>query len=107
MIDDNAMERALNYLGSTDEAAATAKSLSECLSEQRKTIKATLFLSADGKTNQVREMQAYAHADYKRHLDVMAEAVLDYEILKNKRLRAVATIDVWRSTNANRRKGNL
>jgi len=107
-IDWPEMERAFKYLGDTDDSCAHAKALVEFLRLKTKTIKATLFLDENnGKSVADKESYAYSHEKYVEHLDKIRDAVYDYELQHNKRERANLIVDVWRSTNANRRAGNI
>jgi len=106
MISLQRMEKALTYLAETDERAAKAKALSDGMTEQRKTIKAMVYLQATG-TNGEREQKAYASQSYKDHLEKMESTSIDWEILKNKRKTEELIVDAWRSLNANRRQGNV
>lgn len=99
-------EKALDYLASTDEAYARAKAMVKFLEHKRKTIKATLYLDAKGTINE-RESYAYKHEEMIKFLDEYQDAVYDEQILASKRKRAELTIEVWRSKNANQRKGNV
>jgi hypothetical protein len=100
------VEKALDYLKDTDEAHAKAKALVKALEHGFKTIKAEEYLNATG-TNGEREQRAYASTAYKELTNRYAQAVIDFELMENKRERAALTIDVWRSLNANQRKGNI
>lgn len=107
-IDENQAHKAIHYLAETDEQAALAKANVSYLDEKKKSIKAIHFLEAEG-ANGVREQKAYASDDYKAYIEEYKDAVYAFETLKNKRLRAQLTIDLFRSLNANRRQagGNL
>ena len=106
MISADRLQKALEYLATTDESAAKAKAYLMGLEETTKTIKATEFLRATG-TNGERDARAYASASYQEHIDKIEEATYSYEILRNKRLTEALIIEVWRSLNANRRNGNI
>ena len=106
MISELEVSEALTFLSSTDESAAKAKSYFMGLGEQCKTIHAIEFLKHEGPIEE-RKSQAYASWDYRQHLVKLEQANLDYETLRNKRLTAELKIEVWRSENANRRRGNI
>ena len=106
MTDLKDVERALKYLSETDEAHAKAKALVKAMEHGFKTIKAAEYLGADG-TNGEREQKAYASQAYTEWTEKYEKAVVDFELMENKRERAILTIDVWRSLNANQRKGNI
>ena len=106
MIDTKDVERALKYLADTDEAHAKAKALVKALEHGFKTIKAEEYLNAQG-TNGEREQKAYASTAYKEVTNRYAQAVVDFELMENKRERAVLTVDLYRTLSANQRKGNI
>lgn len=106
IVSDDRCQKALKYLASTDEDAARAKAHLEGLQEQRKTVKAMMFMQAEG-AQQTREQQAYNSDEYKQHIEKIENAVLDFETLKQKRLTEALIIEVWRSCNSNRRTGNI
>jgi len=97
---------ALEYLKTTDESYAKAKSYVKGLEHKKKVILAEAYLEATG-TNGEREQKAQVDKGHREWIAIHEEAVLDMEILAAKRKRAELTIDVWRSLNANQRKGNI
>jgi len=106
MINYDDAEEALRYLVGTDEDSARAKVLYEGLYEQRKTIRAIQFLNASGSAAE-RTEKANASVEYQEHLQLIKDAQIDYEILKNKRESNIRITDMWRSVNSNQRKGNI
>lgn len=106
MISDDRLQKAMTYLAETDEPAAKAKALVEGLKIQEKTIIALAFLKSEG-TNQEREMQARVDNEHILWRAKYAEAVADYELYRNKRKTEELVVEVWRSINANRRRGNV
>jgi hypothetical protein len=106
MINYNDAEEALRYLVGTDEEAARAKVLYEGLYQQRKTIRAIQFLNATGSAAE-RTEKANASIEYQEHLQLIKDAQIDFEILKNKRDTNIRITDMWRSVNSNQKKGNI
>lgn len=106
MISADRLQKALEYLATTDEPAAKAKAYLMGLEEITKTIKATEFLKAKG-TNGERDAAAYASANYQTHIDKIEEATFDYETMRNKRLTEALIVEVWRTLSANQRRGNI
>lgn len=106
MINYNDAEKALNYLVSTDEEYARAKTLSDALYEQKKTIQAMQFLKATGSAAD-KTQQALASEEYQLHLRCIRDAQIEFETLRNKRLTNMCIIDMWRSVNSNQKKGNI
>jgi hypothetical protein len=100
------VSRALKYLESTDESCANARAFQLYLESKEKTILAMTILESTGTVSE-REARARTSATYLEWLEQYREAVADYELQRNKRKRAELTIEVWRSTNANQRRGNV
>ena len=105
-ITDAQMEAALRYMGETDEAFAQAKGAQESAEIFRKRVRSRLFIDTEG-TVAERNAQADCHEDSVEADYEYIEAVEKYETIKAKRQRAELTIEVWRSVNAGRRKGNI
>lgn len=114
LISDEMVEFALNYLATTDESCAVAKALMKRLDQSRNTERSLAMLDVDedigryGKkmTVAAKESLAYTSKRYQEWLKEFGDAVGDYEILNNKRATEIARIEVWRSEQANRRRGN-
>lgn len=106
MVSEKQVEKALTYLAETDESCAKAKARMKASEQLRKTAKATAFLKAEGSQG-VREQEAYASLDFTESINEIYNATVDFETLSNKRLRAQLTIEVWRSLNSARKKGNI
>ena len=106
MIDYNAADNAIKYLVQTDDDFARAKTLSDALYEQKKTIQALQFLKASGSAAE-RTQKALASEAYQDHLKKISDAQMDFETLRNKRISQVSVIDMWRSVNSNQRKGKV
>ena len=105
-IPDERLQKALDFLAGTDLKAANAKALVEGLSEQRKTIKSMLYIEAQGDQKK-REAEAYAADEYIEHIEKYTNAIAEFETLRNRRITAALIVEVWRSCNANQRKGNI
>ena len=106
MINYTDAEVALNYLVNTDEEFARAKTLSDALYEQKKTIQAIQFLNATGSAAD-KTQQALASQEYQEHLGMIKDAQIEFETLRNKRLTKMSIIDMWRSVQSAMNKGNI
>ena len=105
-ISDDRLQKSLIYLSETDEPAAKARALVKALEQRRKTVKAFAFLSASG-TMAEKEAQAYASPEYEEVTEAIENAVADSELYFNKRSTESLVVEVWRTTQANRRSGNI
>lgn len=106
MISDEKLQKALHYLATTDETCAMARGLMVGLEKQEKTILGVEYGSATGTVGD-RDAAARTSDQYREWREKYETAVVDYEILRNKRNTASVIVEVWRSENANRRSGNL
>ncbi len=99
-------EKALHYLKDTDSEAAKLKANVAYLDEHRKIVKAQEFLKCDGPIG-IREQMAIASKAYEQAVLALQLGTEQYEVVKNRRFSAEQQIEIWRSENANRRKGNV
>lgn len=107
-ITEKRMNAALGYLAKTDESCAKAKALMEGKKKQEKTVIAVGFLNSTG-TGQEKKAKSESSDEFHVWRGEYEAAVLDYNILLNRRTTATLLIEVWRSLNSNRRMagGNL
>lgn len=106
MITDDKAEKALDYMASTEDSCAKAKGRMKVADQLRKTAKAVAFLRHEG-TGVVREQEAYASQEFIDAVKEIDDSTVDYEILNLRRKRAEWTIEMWRTQNANQRRGNI
>ena len=106
MITDEKLQKALTYLAETDEPCAKAKSFLAGTEKQEKTIIAIEF--ANGERG-VEEKKQAAHRSpaYELWRRAYQNAVYDFEIMRNKRQTAELIVEVWRTVQANQRRGNV
>ncbi len=101
MIDDDQIEAALLYLAKNVEASAEARAQKWLMVEGRKVKKAKLMGMCNEPSEAAKERFAYAHSDYEPYLKATREAI--YEDAKHEFRRNAynATIEAWRSQQAN------
>lgn len=97
-------EKALDFIREQAPHAAIAKANRVYMEEFRKTVKANCMASSDEKALAAQERDAYAHADYQAHLKVMQSAIEEDELYRWKMVAAQATIEAWRTHQANIRR---
>ena len=105
-INQASMERALKYLAETDKAEADLYKLSLEMKERKESVFSLRKAAHDG-TVAEREAFAYDDEQYKQAADAYFDAIAAHREIKNKRDRAIITIDVWRSLNSRLNKGNI
>ena len=105
-ISDEHVEKAIAYLAETDEPHARARAEYNALSELRKTVRAFCFQEAKGGVKE-REMAAECNPDYVAHIEKIKASEIEYHTMHNKRKRAELTVELYRTTSANQRRGNV
>lgn len=106
-ITDDRIEQALKKMAATDASHAACKGEVERLHLVKKTIEASAYLDAPKGTVAEKEAYVYTTPEYKAHCDEYKQAVLEYQRLTNERERERLIIEVWRTVNANQRRGNI
>lgn len=103
-IEDQSIQRALDWLRDNAQAIADAKGERTYCHEKRKSLKAILFNEAEG-TIADRENFAYSHEIYLEHLEKYKAAVIEDEKFRIMVKAAEIKIDVWRTQQVNIRRG--
>ena len=108
LINEDRLQTALTRLAETDEDHAKAKAHMKATEERKKTVKASLFLDTEGRgAIAQREALVESHPEYQQWVEDYENAVYSYELLNNQRLREQLVIEVWRSLNSSRNRGNI
>jgi predicted P-loop ATPase/GTPase len=100
------MERSLKYLAETDSEAAEAHADYERSKEAAKSIFAVLVGSQEGTVAQ-KEAFAFEHEKYRKAKEMEFECLSAWQAIKNKRSTESILIEVFRTQEASRRKGNI
>jgi len=79
---------------------AEAKANRIHLEEFTRTLKATLMKASGVDAIGAQEREAYAHPDYRTHLDGLRAAVEAEETLRWRLVASQTAVDIWRSQNA-------
>ena len=112
---DRSVSEALEKLSQTDGEVAQLKALMKSKEHQRQTVKALSYLEAEqmaiekGERWSVAKKEAVAMRSqkYRKWVEDFENSVADYETMNNERNTHILEIEVWRSEQANRRKGNI
>lgn len=102
-MDDKAAEAALWFLRDNAEAAGVAKAQMTYAENWRKIVLNRLKRASTARTDAAAETEARAHPEYLAACEAQKEAIAAHETLFWKRIAAEATIEAWRSRNANNR----
>ena len=105
--DKDTVDEALKYLAKTDVEYAQLVGLVKKTEHMKHHILAMEKLASREKTAAAKETQAYASNAYKQWIEDSENATVEQETLKAKRHRAGLAIDVWRSLNSARSKGQI
>ena len=103
MVSDEQAEKALHYLRTNAPKAAQAKAERVYMEEFRKTVKSTVMRDHLDKPVTAQEREAYASEQYQTHLEAIKEAIQADEFNRWGMVAASATLDAWRTFNANQR----
>ena len=106
MISRDRMEKSLKYLAESDEEFAYHKTHALKMERKAKSVFRAMFLAHSG-TVAEREAKADASQEYQDASEAEFAAKLTLEHIKAKRDTEALVIDVWRSLNADQRKGNV
>jgi len=101
------MENALHFLATSDETEAQLHSLYESNKNKTRAKFDTVAAYSEGGNEAKRNAAAYEHEDYKSAKAAELLALTEWCALKNRRSTANMLIDVWRSLNAARNKGQI
>lgn len=115
LIGDEQIAEALTMLSVTDSTVAGFKAAMKAKEYQRQTMKSLAYLEAEqdairsGERWSVAKKEAVAMQSekYQKWCKDFEDAVADYEILNNERNTAILKVEIWRSEQANRRRGNV
>ena len=107
MISVERMEKALKFLAETDRSEAEHKARYEKQKEKAKSIFATVAAASDAPNKELREAAAYKHEDYKSAKAAEFMASIEWQAERNKRSTESIVIEVWRSLNSSRNKGQV
>lgn len=102
--DEKQVERALKYLEESEEAYARAIARREAADSAAKVAREVAFLEASGTVAERTAMATTSDA-YRAAIADCETALVDAELSKAKRQRALLVIEVFRTLEASRRKG--
>ncbi len=107
MISEDRLQKALTYLAETDQSMGKAKAFMMEVEKLEKMIISYNMLESTQKSNPLKESEARTSQGYKEWLAKYSSAVEDYQTLYNKRNTEITIVEVWRSLNSSRNRGNI
>ena len=105
-LNENRVHDALVFLSNTDLKEAELSGYARELEEGLKSIKSALYLDATG-TDGIRKAMAEASEEYSSAVREWVAAHVEWKKLNNQRLHEMRVIDLFRTLEASRRKGNI
>jgi hypothetical protein len=106
VINESRLSKALTYLAEHDEPCAHLHAAMERAEFKAKAVRDAVFMRLEG-TVAERTAQAGASEEYEKAMELYFQFLGTYEAMKNKRATEGVVVDVWRSLNSSRNKGNL
>lgn len=104
MIDEERVERAVNWLAQSADKAAQARANRQYVEEYRKVLKAQIMRENVDLAVAAQEREAYADPRYLEHLDALRDAVEQDEKMRWLMVSAETLVSAWQTQN---RKGTL
>ena len=101
------VEKAVEYLASTDEQHAKITASQESMKDAEKHTKGKYVITHGDLPVSKAEHAYYASSDFLEMLKLKKEGLEHLKELTNKRQTAVLRIEIWRTLEASRRKGNV
>lgn len=103
IIRDETVHAAFDWLEENAQPAAVARAMRERREDERKSAKAMAYLHADGKNVAEKEANALLAPNYKAACEAYYQAVEEDETYRNRRSKAEAIIEAWRTVQSNLR----
>ena len=100
------IDEMITYLASTDEPFAKITEEVSYGDDMLKHIKGSFVSASENSVSKATE-EFYASATYKAHINKMHTLNVQLLNMKNKRRTAEMKIEIWRTLEATRRKGNV
>jgi hypothetical protein len=106
LVPDKRVEEALGRIARSDGLVAELHMKSERAEYRAKAIKDAVFTRLEGGVEE-RKAKAGISPEYETAMEEYFTALQAFETLKNEREREFLVVDVWRTCQANARKGNV
>ena len=100
------IENDLKYLAETDVPYSNASAELDYQKDELKHTKGVFVTKSNSSVSKAQE-EFYGNKEYKIAIDKIYNAQVTVNSLRNKRATAILRIDVWRTLEASRRKGNI
>ncbi len=105
MISFEKRDACLDFLATTDEPLAAAKSYMIGVEDQKSTVLSMEQIESKHKAIGNKKADAYTTKAYFDWCKKHRESVYDFELIRNRRITALLFVECWRSENSARTKG--
>jgi len=106
-LSEKEIERAVRYLATSAEEFALAKANMKYLEHKRKSVRAVISLRQTGKSQAENGTRAEASQEYQDLLEELKDSIAIFTIIDAKRAAAEIWVEVFRTQEASKRRGNI
>lgn len=107
LVTEDRVDRALQYLATTDHECASWKSTVLRTEYMAKVAESLAFKAAEGSSAEERKQLSRLAPEVQKAWDEHFTAVKEYETVRARREREALIVDLYRTESANRRQGNV
>ena len=101
------MEAALNYLAESEEKYAELRANKDIDHKRAEIVLSSGIIDSNETSVAAKKVDSMVSEDYKMSINDYHQSLEDFYLIDAKRSRAMITIEVWRSINSSRNKGNI
>ena len=99
-------EKAVQYLADSEIEYSQLKASKETEKKRLEIVLAGLIMESHEKSHAMAETASKSHPEYLKSIEIYHDVLESFYLIEAKRARAETTIEVWRSVNAARGRGN-
>lgn len=107
MISIEKMEGALNYLAESEEEWSNLRASKDLETKRLEITLASGIIDSNESSVAAKKVDSLNSTEYKETVEQYQQLLEAYYLIDAKRTRAITTIEVWRSVNSSRNKGNV
>ena len=107
MITTENMEQALHYLAESEEEWANLRASKDLESKRLEITLASGIIDSNSSSVAGKKVDALNSKDYKETVEEYQQLLESFYLIDARRRRAEITVEVWRSINSSRNKGNI
>lgn len=107
MIDNKQMETALHYLAESEQEYSELRASKDIEKKRVEIVLNSGIIDSTASSISGKKVDSMATREYKEAIEQENDVLEAFYLIDAKRRRAEITIDVWRSINSSRNKGNV